>query len=361
MNKLLLLFVVLLSATQVVPHRPTKIVTSVLAEGFLEERPAEPGVVLSGNDRYMGYIKDLADAIADRLNITYSLRLVKDGYYGTRPLSTGRWNGMIGELVANESDIAIAPLTITAQRERVVAFSQPFLMTGITVMMKKPTPLTSGVSSVMDPFSCGLWALIGLSYASVWVILYAISRLSTAGKHESETNCRSSISGRILWTVCGLFTIINSKHEVYSRMWRHMNSNPNSMVNSYSEGFQRVRESGGKYAFLMEEASSHLINGQMPCDTMTVGRLIDTKGYGVATPKGSPLSDEINFVVLKLKEEGFMTTLAEKWWQKTSQCGSMNSHFNPWTHIYDTMKANVDKTVNGLVSQNDLQKPGAEC
>lgn len=41
-------------------------------------RPEEPGKNWTGNDRYMGYCVDLAKRIAEMVNFTYELRLVKD-------------------------------------------------------------------------------------------------------------------------------------------------------------------------------------------------------------------------------------------------------------------------------------------
>lgn len=45
---------------------------------------------------------------------------------------------MVGELLRREADLAIAPLTISSQRERVIEFSMPFMNTGISIMIKKP-------------------------------------------------------------------------------------------------------------------------------------------------------------------------------------------------------------------------------
>lgn len=44
---------------------------------------------------------------------------------------------MIGELVRNEADLAIAPLTISTKRETDIDFSTPFMSIGISIMMKK--------------------------------------------------------------------------------------------------------------------------------------------------------------------------------------------------------------------------------
>lgn len=43
---------------------------------------AEKGVEYSGNDRFEGYCKDLADLIANHLNIKYEMILVNDSKYG---------------------------------------------------------------------------------------------------------------------------------------------------------------------------------------------------------------------------------------------------------------------------------------
>ena len=50
----------------------------------------------------------------------------------------GRWDGMVGELVRHEADFAVAPLTISTQRERAIEFSMPFMNMGISIMINKP-------------------------------------------------------------------------------------------------------------------------------------------------------------------------------------------------------------------------------
>jgi len=72
-------------------------------------------------------------------------------------------------------------------------------------------------------------------------------------------------------------------------MWEFMNSRRDVFVQSYEEGIEKVRTSKGKYAFLLESPMNDYINEREPCDTMKVGRNLDAKGFGVATPLGSPL------------------------------------------------------------------------
>ena len=72
-------------------------------------------------------------------------------------------------------------------------------------------------------------------------------------------------------------------------MWSFMMSNPHNMVNRTTDGIERVRKSKGKYAFLLESNVLDYENSREPCDTFKVGRNLNTKGFGVATPKRSPL------------------------------------------------------------------------
>ena len=72
-------------------------------------------------------------------------------------------------------------------------------------------------------------------------------------------------------------------------MWEFMSARKHVFTQTYEEGINRVRQSKGKYAFLMESTKNDYINERQPCDTMKVGRNLDAKGYGVATPLGSTL------------------------------------------------------------------------
>ena len=72
-------------------------------------------------------------------------------------------------------------------------------------------------------------------------------------------------------------------------MWLAMNSSADAFVKTTDQGVQRVRDSKGKYAFLLESSSNDYHNQKKPCDTMRVGENLDSKGYGVATPVESSL------------------------------------------------------------------------
>ncbi len=66
-------------------------------------------------------------------------------------------------------------------------------------------------------------------------------------------------------------------------------TDPTVFVTSNEDGIKRVRQSNGRYAFLMESTTNDYINQRLPCDTMKVGSNLDSKGYGIGTPLGSDL------------------------------------------------------------------------
>ncbi|XP_045107939.1 glutamate receptor 1-like isoform X2 [Portunus trituberculatus] len=386
--------------TRPVSHRiltnKTYIVTCILEKPFLMMKKDTNA---TGNGRFEGYAKDLADLVASYLNVNYTLQVVKDQTYGAIDESKeGGWNGMVGELVRKEADIAIAPLTITSSRERVIDFTKPFMTLGISIMIKKPVKEKPGVFSFMSPLSQEIWTCVVFAYFGVSIVLFLVSRFSpyewkvieTCTKssvtndfticnslwfslgsfmHQGIDLCPRSLSGRIVGSAWWFFTLIiissytanlaafltvermvtpiksvddlakqteveygtreggsskeffeRSKISVYSRMWEFMSSRRHVFTSSYAEGIERVRTSKGKYAFLLESVKNDYVNEQLPCDTMKIGQNLNSNGYGVATPIGSPLKERLNLAILSLKESGDLARLKNKWWYDRSEC-----------------------------------------
>jgi ABC-type amino acid transport substrate-binding protein len=178
---------------------------------------------LTGVAKYEGYVIDLIKLLSERTGRVgrfegrtihtgrtghmYEFNIVKDGKYGATN-EDGTWNGMIGELLNGvslmtllhdlcpfqEADLAIAPLTISRMRERVVDFSKPFMTTGLSIMIKKPDKQEFSVFSFMQPLSTEIWMYIIFAYvgvgrtdnhhylhltaAQVSVVIFLVSRFS---------------------------------------------------------------------------------------------------------------------------------------------------------------------------------------
>uniref|UniRef100_A0A8C6TCS9 Glutamate receptor, ionotropic, AMPA 1a n=1 Tax=Neogobius melanostomus TaxID=47308 RepID=A0A8C6TCS9_9GOBI len=405
----------------------TYIVTTILESPYVMLKKNHEQLV--GNDKYEGYIVELAAEIAKHVGYQYKLKIVSDGKYGARDPESKMWNGMVGELVYGKADVAVAPLTITLVREEVIDFSKPFMSLGISIMIKKPTKSKPGVFSFLDPLAYEIWMCIVFAYIGVSVVLFLVSRFSPYEWHsedyeegaEPQTPTQTSngvqqtptapqsnavqqsqeqsnefgifnslwfslgafmqqgcdisprsLSGRIVGGVWWFFTLIiissytanlaafltvermvspiesaedlakqteiaygtldagstkeffrRSKIAVFEKMWSYMKAaDPSVFVKTTDEGVMRVRKSKGKYAYLLESTMNEYIEQRKPCDTMKVGGNLDSKGYGIATPKGSPLRNPVNLAVLKLNEQGLLDKLKNKWWYDKGECGS---------------------------------------
>lgn len=67
-------------------------------------------------------------------------------------------------------------------------------------------------------------------------------------------------------------------------MWHYMKTKePTVFVKNARDGVEKVL--AGNYAYLMESTSIEY-EVQQNCDLMQVGGLLDSKGFGVATPMG---------------------------------------------------------------------------
>jgi len=90
-----------------------------------------------------------------------------------------------------------------------------------------------------------------------------------------------------------------------------MNNNPNMFVKSTEEGVARVKN--GSYAYLVESITNEYMR-QRDCELIQIGSILDTKGYGIGTPTGSPWRDQISNAILQLQENGELQELYTKWW-----------------------------------------------
>ncbi|XP_041357984.1 glutamate receptor-like [Gigantopelta aegis] len=374
----------------------TRIVTTIQVEPYISLKSnAKGGVPRISNSDVEGFCVDLTREVAYRVGFEYRIQFVKDGSYGAKQ-DNGTWNGMVGEVSRHEADMAIAPLTITAARERVLDFTKPFMSLGISIMIKKPENQKAHVFSFMDPLSYEIWMCIVFAYIGVSVVLFLVSRFSPNEWHMCEDSSITndftisnslwfslgaimqqgcdisprSMSGRIVGSVWWFFTLIiissytanlaafltvermltpvesaedlakqtdiqygvinsgstksffqNSKVAVYHRMWSYMTSaQPSVFVNSLEAGIQRVRNSNGKYAFLIESVTNDYYNARYPCDTMKVGNNLNSNGFGIATPIGSELKDKLNFAVLELRESGILAQWRKHYWFDKGEC-----------------------------------------
>ncbi|NXN95687.1 GRIK5 protein, partial [Rhinopomastus cyanomelas] len=347
-----------------------------------------------GPERYEGFCVDMLQELAGLLKFRFHIKLVEDGLYGA-PEPNGSWTGMVGELINRKADLAVAAFTITAEREKVIDFSKPFMTLGISILYRVHMGRKPGYFSFLDPFSPAVWLFMLLAYLAVSCVLFLAARLSPyewynphpclRQRHHNllenqytlgnslwfpvggfmQQGCEilpRALSTRCVSGVWWAFTLIiissytanlaafltvqrmevpvesaddladqtnieygtihagstmtffqNSRYQTYQRMWNYMQSKqPSVFVKSTEEGIARVLNS--RYAFLLESTMNEY-HRRHNCNLTQIGGLLDTKGYGIGMPLGSPFRDEITLAILQLQENNRLEILKRKWWE----------------------------------------------
>ncbi|KAL6727353.1 hypothetical protein Aduo_009239 [Ancylostoma duodenale] len=154
-------------------------VVTVLVKPFVMLRRSNPGDPQhKGNDRFEGYCIDLLKLLAKNISgFEYNIFVSEGNKYGARQ-ADGSWDGMLGYLLNETADIAVAPLTITQERERAVDFSKPFMTTGISIMIKKPEKQEFNIFSFMEPLGMRIWIFTLCSYVGVSLTIFLVSSFS---------------------------------------------------------------------------------------------------------------------------------------------------------------------------------------
>ncbi|XP_015264870.1 PREDICTED: glutamate receptor ionotropic, kainate 5 [Gekko japonicus] len=153
----------------------TLVVTTILENPYMMRRSNYQE--LSGTEQYEGFCVDMLHELADILKFRFQIKLVEDGLYGA-PEPNGSWTGMVGELINRKADLAVAAFTITAEREKVIDFSKPFMTLGISILYRVHMGRKPGYFSFLDPFSPAVWLFMLLAYLAVSCVLFLAARLS---------------------------------------------------------------------------------------------------------------------------------------------------------------------------------------
>ncbi|XP_022602503.1 glutamate receptor U1-like [Seriola dumerili] len=183
----------------------TGICAAVQSELRITTIKQEPYTISKGT-QLEGFCMDLLSEVAKKLGFKYRVQLVKDGSYG-RQDDNGNWNGMIGEVVRGEADLAIAPLTLTAAREKAVGMTKPFMQTGISILLRKDISEGSGFFDFLTPFTAETWVGILIAYLGTAASIFIVARISPCewSQPQSEQNRFSLLHS--LWYTAGALTL----------------------------------------------------------------------------------------------------------------------------------------------------------
>nr|QQY02560.1 glutamate receptor ionotropic 3 [Cryptocotyle lingua] len=132
-------------------------------------------------ESWTGYCKELLDALAAEVGFNYTIQIPKDDQYGsakTLPNGTVVYNGIMGQLIRKEVDMAVAGFTITYEREKLVDFSTPWMTIGGSILFTRPKSQKPSLFSFLQPLAPKVWLYVVAIYLAVCLCMFAAARLS---------------------------------------------------------------------------------------------------------------------------------------------------------------------------------------
>jgi ABC-type amino acid transport substrate-binding protein len=350
-----LLIAALLLAWAVVPPAPAR---AQLQTGRLRvaTKPLEPFVVKEG-DQWAGFSVDLWNAIAQRLSLDYEWVEVINVQEQIEAVQTGR------------ADAAMAGISMTAEREKLVDFSHPYFDAGLQILTR-PQGKPSAWQQVRLFMTPGLLRVVALSVFFALVMGHAIWLIERRSNPEFPRGYLRGVIEGIWWLFLVVATGEYRDSETRNVVKRMLTASwwligvaliaqftatitANLTVQQLTSTISGPGDLPGKSiatvgtstaaAFLteqglpftaverIEEAYSLLDQGQVQAVVYdspvlsyyaategqgrveVVGAIFRPEKYGIALPAGSPLRKPINETLLGLYQDGTYEAIRAKW------------------------------------------------
>ncbi len=311
-----------------------------------------------------GFAAELWSNVARELDVNYGYSVV------------GSAKEMVASVESKTSDVAVGALSFTAERERVIDFSQPFYESGLQILTKASGGLTEALGSLLGALFS--WKLMG-GFALAIVIMLLVSHFVWLYEHpvNEEMWPRSYLAGmgESFWWTLSIFLVGGADNKgpvglggrIVATIWmlasviavslltaslsailtvntltgdisgpndlpgkkvatiggstaetwlRKLGSNEKVDVKVFADIPACIGElKSGKVDAVVFDAPvlKYYLNKLDAGDLVLVNGLFERNNYGFGLQQNSTLREPINQVLLKLNENGVTDALKKKW------------------------------------------------
>ncbi|XP_012347986.1 ionotropic receptor 25a isoform X2 [Apis florea] len=163
----------------------------------------------NGNDMWDGYCIDFVKKLSEEMQFDYDLIIPEDRQFGKK-LPNGQWNGLIGDLAKGETDIVVAALTMTSEREEVIDFVAPYFeQSGLLIVMRKPVRKPS-LFKFMTVLKVEVWLSIVGALTLTGIMIWILDKYSPYSARNNKQlypyPCREFTLKESFWFALTSFT-----------------------------------------------------------------------------------------------------------------------------------------------------------
>ncbi|KAF7823133.1 glutamate receptor 3.4 isoform X1 [Senna tora] len=316
-----------------------------------------------------GYCIDVFEAAINLLPYPVPRQYILFGHGDRNP----DYNELVNQVGEHNYDAAVGDVTIVTNRTRIVDFTQPYMTSGLVVVV--PVKETkSSPWSFLKPFTAQMWCVTGAFFlfvgAVVWILehrhnhefrgrprkqLITIFWFSFSTMFFSHRENTVSALGRlvlIIWLfvvliinssytasltsiltvqqlssqIEGIDSLISSNQPIgiqdgsFARKYLtdELNIAESRIVTlknqqDYIDSLQRGPRNGGVVAIVDELPYIELLMSNTNCQFRTVGQEFTKSGWGFAFQRDSPLAVDMSTAILQLSENGDLQKIHDKW------------------------------------------------
>lgn len=312
--------------------------------------------------RDTGFAIELWDQIARKIGVDYKIRRFDS------------FSDMLGATISGDVDASTTNISITAERERAMDFTQPIFSAGLQIMIPAKASENSGIWQIIT--SPDVLKAVAVAFAllfGVGMLMWRFERraepyfdhpgkkamfpafwwaLNLVVNGGFEERVPRTPMGRILATimvVSSLFLVsifvanitskltvqaitssISSVNDLYrKRVGTIINSTAANFLDrrglNYTgfndpETMLAAFEVGNLDAVVFDAPIlAYYANSNNNRPARMTGPVFLRENYGIALPSGSPLAEDINRALLNLREDGSYAKLRQKWFGSVSE------------------------------------------
>ncbi|KAI9072997.1 hypothetical protein K1719_045030 [Acacia pycnantha] len=316
-----------------------------------------------------GFCIDVFEAALNLMPYPVPRKYILYGHGDRNP----NYDELVNQVAQNNYDAAVGDVTIVTNRTRIVDFTQPFMTSGLVVVVPVKE-IKSSPWSFLKPFTAEMWFVTGAFFlfvgAVVWILehrhnhefrgrprkqLMTIFWFSFSTMFFSHRENTVSSLGRlvlIIWLfvvliinssytasltsiltvqqlssqIEGIDSLISSTQPIgvqdgsFARKYLidELNIAESRVVmlknmQDYIDALTRGPRNGGVVAVVDELPYIELLMSSTNCQFRTVGQEFTKSGWGFAFQRDSPLAVDMSTAILQLSENGDLQKIHDKW------------------------------------------------
>ncbi|KAE9587884.1 putative periplasmic binding protein-like I [Lupinus albus] len=306
---------------------------------FVSEDKNPPGVE--------GYCIDVFEAAINLLPYPVPRQYMLFGNGDINP----DYNNLVYQVSQNKFDAAVGDITIVTNRTRFVDFTQPYMESGLVVVVPVKE-IKSSAWSFLKPFTAQMWCVTAALFLFVGIVVWILER-----RHNDEFRGENTVSnlGRvvlIIWlfavlvitssytaSLTSILTVQQLSSEIegidslisdtqpigiqegsFAKKYLidELNIAPSRIVSlknqdAYIDALTRGPKNGGVMAIVDELPYIEIFMSNTNCQFRIVGQEFTRSGWGFAFQRESPLAVDMSTAILQLADNGNLQKIHDKW------------------------------------------------